>query len=287
MSHIYTPLRYPGGKAKLAPFIKSIFEHNALCDADYVEPYAGGAGIGLSLLFTDYSRHIYLNDISYPLYCLWDAILKDTEYLTRRIWNVKVTFTTWKRQKRILRAPQQYAPEEVGFAFFFLNRTNRSGIVNGGMIGGKHQTGPWKIDARFGKAELVRRIEAIAEYRGRISIHNMDAMHFMQIVARKLPAKSFLYLDPPYYAKGSRLYTDYYHPDDHRQIAEYIQTAARQPWVVTYDSTKEIARLYSGRRSRTYDLNYSASTHRKGTEVMFFSDCLKIPTAGISAHKEN
>lgn len=283
MNNIYTPLRYPGGKAKLAPFIKIVFELNGLYDAHYVEPYAGGAGIGLSLLFSEYSSHIYLNDISHPLYCLWCAILKNTEYLTRRIWNVRVSSSTWRTQKRILSSPHEHAPCEVGFAFFFLNRTNRSGIVNGGMIGGTEQAGPWKIDARFYKAELIRRIEAIADYRDKITIHNMDAIDFMQMVTRKLPTKSFMYLDPPYYAKGSRLYTDYYRPDDHRHIAEYIQTAVRQPWIVTYDNTNEIARLYSGRRNRAYALNYSASTHRKGTELMFFSDGLMIPRVGIIA----
>lgn len=277
MSYIYTPLRYPGGKTKLAPFIKTVFEENGFCDAHYVEPYAGGAGIGLSLMFTEYARHIYLNDISYPLYCLWNTILKNTEYLTRRISNVRVTPTTWRRQKRILKSPHEHAPSEVGFAFFFLNRTNRSGIVTGGMIGGNDQTGKWKIDARFGKPELIRRIEAIAEYRDRISIDNMDAIAFMKMVTRKLPPKSFIYLDPPYYAKGSRLYTDYYRHDDHKRIAEYIQNAVTQPWIVTYDNIKEIALLYSGRRSRTYDLNYSACTHRKGTELMLFCDSLSMP----------
>ena len=281
MSYVYAPLRYPGGKAKLAPFIKTVFEENGLCDGHYVEAYAGGAGIGLSLLFTEYSRHIYLNDISYPLYCLWDTILNNTAYLTRRISNVRVTPRTWRRQRRILKSPHEHAPWEVGFAFLFLNRTNRSGIVNGGMIGGGDQTGKWKIDARFGRPELIRRIKAIAEYRDRISIHNMDAMAFMQMLTRKLPTKSFIYLDPPYYAKGSRLYTDYYRHDDHRRIAEYIQTAVTQPWIVTYDNVQEIALLYSGRRRLTYDLNYSASTHRKGTELMLFSDALRIPKGGI------
>jgi len=281
MSYLYTPLRYPGGKAKLAPFIKAVLEENRLCDAHYVEPYAGGAGIGLSLLFTEYSRHIYLNDISYPLYCLWDTILNRTEYLIRRISNARVTPTTWRCHKRILKSPHEHAPWEIGFAFFFLNRTNRSGILNGGMIGGNNQSGEWKIDARFGKSGLIRRIEAIAEYRDRISIHNMDAMDFMRIVTRKLPPKSFIYLDPPYYAKGSRLYTDYYSHDDHRKIAQYIQTNVTQPWIVTYDNVQEIALLYSGRRNLTYELNYSANTRWKGTELMIFCDSLSIPKCGI------
>jgi len=281
MSYVYAPLRYPGGKAKLAPFIKGVLEENRLCDGHYVEPYAGGAGIGLSLLLTEYSRHVYLNDISYPLYCFWDTVLNDTEYLTRRVANVKVTPPTWRRQKSILKSPREHAPREVGFAFLFLNRTNRSGIVNGGMIGGNSQAGKWKIDARFGRAELIRRIEAIAAYRDRISIYNMDAMAFMQTVTRRVPAKSFIYLDPPYYAKGSRLYTDYYQHDDHKRIAKYVQTHVTQPWVVTYDNVDEIALLYSGRRSLTYDLNYSASTHRRGTELMLFCDSLKIPRGGI------
>lgn len=281
MSYVYAPLRYPGGKSKLSPFIKAIFEDNGLCDGHYVEAYAGGAGIGLSLLFTEYSRHIYLNDISYPLYCFWDTILNNTDYLTRRISTVRVTPITWRRQRRILKSPREHAPWEVGFAFLFMNRTNRSGIVNGGMIGGADQTGKWKIDARFGRLALIRRIESIAEYRDRISIHNMDAMAFMQMLTPKLPTKSFIYLDPPYYVKGSRLYIDYYRHDDHKRIAEYIQTAVPHPWIVTYDNVQEIALLYSGRRRLTYDLNYSASTHRKGTELMIFSDTLRIPKGGI------
>lgn len=277
MSYLYTPLRYPGGKAKLAPYIKAVFEKNGICDAHYVEPYAGGAGIGLSLLFTEYSRHIYLNDLSYSLYCLWDSILNNTEYLIRRISNVRVTPTTWRRQKQILKLPYEHTHSEVGFAFFFLNRTNRSGIITGGMIGGKNQTGRWKIDARFGKRELIRRIEYIARYRDRISIYNMDAMAFLKMITRKLPSKSFIYLDPPYYVKGSRLYPDFYRNDDHKHIAEYVQNEVTQPWIITYDNIKEIAMLYSDRRSLTYDLNYSASSHRKGTELMLFSDSLNIP----------
>lgn len=277
MSYVYTLLRYPGGKAKLSPFIKSVIEENSLCDGCYVEPYAGGGGTALALLFTEYSRRIYLNDISYPLYCLWNAVLNSTEYLIRRISGVRLSPVTWARQKCILRSPHEYSPDQVGFAFLFLNRTNRSGIINGGMIGGKNQTGKWKLDARFTRSELIRRVEAIAEYRNRISIYNMDAMVFMKRIVRRLPANSLIYLDPPYYMKGSRLYPDFYEHDDHARIASYVQETVRQPWIVTYDNVSEIVRLYSRRQRLTYNLNYSASTHRKGTELMFFSDSLKLP----------
>lgn len=281
MSYMYSPLRYPGGKARLIPFIRSIFEYNGLCDAHYVEPYAGGAGIGLSLLLTEYSRHIYLNDLSYPLTCAWEAILNDTEYMTRRVASVRVTPNTWKRQRQILAAPDNHEPAEVGFAFFFLNRTNRSGIINGGMIGGNDQTGRWKIDARFGRDELIRRIEQIAEYRDRISIFNMDAIEFLKHISQKLPPKAFIYLDPPYYMKGSRLYTDYYRPEDHTTIAEYVQNSLWMPWIVTYDNAKEIAKLYSARRTFLYNLNYSACAHRKACELLIPCDLLRFPKEGV------
>lgn len=281
MSCIYTPLRYPGGKAKLAPFIKAVLEKNGLCDAHYVEPYAGGAGVGLSLLFTDYARHIYLNDISYPIYCFWDTVLNNVEYIARRIHDVRVTPVSWRKQKCILTSHKEHAPCEVGFALFFMNRTNRSGILNGGMIGGNDQSGKWKIDARFSRAALIKRIENIAEYRDRITIQNMDAMAFMQMMIRKLPRRSFIYLDPPYYENGSRLYTDYYQHADHECIAKYMHTGVSQPWIVTYDNVGEIRKLYSERRTVIFSLNYSANSHRKGTEVMVFCDSLKIPNGMV------
>ncbi|MFH1975617.1 MAG: DNA adenine methylase [Pseudomonadota bacterium] len=277
MKTVYTPLRYPGGKARLSSYFKALLRENSLLDSHYVEPYAGGAGIALSLLMTDYCSHIHLNDISYPLFCFWKTALTDHEYLCKHIKDTSVSPSSWDRQKAILKRPKLHSASEIGYAFFFLNRTNRSGIQNAGMIGGRKQSGIWQIDARFNKPELIRRIECIAEHRNRISIYNLDAADFIKSTISKLPKKSLVYFDPPYYVKGRRLYADYYAHDDHAAISNNVQSGLKHPWVVTYDNHPSIIDLYCDRRRFIYNLGYSAHTHRVGTEVMFFSDQITIP----------
>jgi len=277
MNTIYTPLRYPGGKARLSPYFKALLRENAMLDSHYVEPYAGGAGIALSLLMTEYCSHIHLNDISYPLFCFWDTVLRDPEYLCRRIRDARITTESWDRQKAILRRSKLHTNAEVGYSFLFLNRTNRSGIQNGGMIGGRNQDGKWKLDARFNKKELISRIERISEHRNRISVYNLDAVKFLETTISNLARKTLVYFDPPYYINGRRLYIDYYFHDDHAIISKYVQTNLKHPWVVTYDNHPSILSLYGERRRFVYNLNYSAHSYRVGTEVMVFSDHITIP----------
>src|ERR1035438_7770749 len=145
----FTPLRYPGGKAKLASYVKSLMKENRLLDGEYVEPYAGGAAIALELLFHEYVSRIHINDISKPVYAFWRSILRRTDDFCRRVRNTSLTVAAWDKQKYALQNPRDHDDLDLGFAMFFLNRTNRSGILNGGIIGGRDQTGPWKIDARY------------------------------------------------------------------------------------------------------------------------------------------
>jgi DNA adenine methylase len=167
--------------------------------------------------------------------------------------------------------------EETGFAFFYLNRTNRSGIINGGPIGGYEQDGGWKIDARFNKSELIRRIQRIAEYRHRIKLYNMDAAKFIESIVPSLPHCSLIYLDPPYYHKGQRLYDNYYVHGDHEKIAHLIQEMHGPEWLVSYDAVPEIDKMYSERRKTSYTLNYSAGKQYEGVEVMIYKDSLRLP----------
>jgi len=281
----YSPLRYPGGKGQLAGFFKKLLRGNGLCGGQYAEPYAGGAGVGLALLMTEHTSHIHLNDSSFPLYCFWRSVIESPEDFCRRVVDTPVTPRVWQEQKRLLARPGDRDYIDIGFAFFFLNRTSRSGVLNGGMIGGKEQHGPWKIDARFGKPGLIRRIERISDYAGRISLYNMDAQRFLVEVVPVLPAKTLLYLDPPYFEKGQRLYDNSYGPGDHSAIAELLQTHVSHPWIVTYDDCEQIRALYANRRGLAYVLNYSAQSHRVGREVMFLADCLRLSEAapGLSA----
>ena len=274
----YTPLRYPGGKAKLVCFTKSVIEDNGLNDGTYVEPYAGGAAIALELLFHEYVSEIYINDISRPIFAFWKSTLDHTEELLRFIHDTPLTVRSWDKQKQILTHQADQDDLSLGFAMFFLNRTNRSGILNGGIIGGRDQTGPWKIDARFNKRELSFRIESIAKLRRRIHLSQMDALTFLRSNKRKWPATTLIYLDPPYYRKGKDLYLDYYSHGDHEKVASTItKTIRRQKWMVSYDDAKPIRQIYSSYRHLAYRIGYSAREARAGQEIMFFCDHLKIP----------
>jgi DNA adenine methylase len=274
----FTPLRYPGGKAKLAAYVKSLMKQNRLLDGEYVEPYAGGAAIALELLFHEYASCIHINDVSKPVHAFWKSVLSHTEEFCRLVINTPLTVVEWDKQKQILDKPTGQSVVGLGFATFFLNRTNRSGILNGGIIGGRDQTGPWKIDARFNTRELVRRIESIARMSGRIRLTRQDALKFLKAGVSRWPKETLIYLDPPYYAKGRDLYYDYYEEKDHVSVAEFVTSAiTQQRWIVSYDNVKPIRDLYVDSRHVVYDIGYSARKATQGSEVMFFCDGLQVP----------
>jgi DNA adenine methylase len=275
----FTPLRYPGGKAKLAGFVKAVIEANGLHDGEYVEPYAGGAGVAIELLLHEYVQHIHINDISRPIFAFWHCVLEQTDELTRLVAKTPLTMHSWRRQKKILMNQEDYDDLELGFATFFLNRTNRSGLLNGGVIGGRDQTGPWRIDARFNRVDLIARIEAIARLRRRISLSCRDAMDYLEDVLNDVSATSLIYLDPPYYRKGKDLYFDYYTHDDHVQVAAVVKKRLKnRHWMVSYDDSEEIRGLYAPFQSITYEVGYSARDVRRGSEVMFFAPGLRVPS---------
>jgi DNA adenine methylase len=275
----FSPLRYPGGKGRLSPFVQSIFEENKLLDGHYVEPYAGGAEVGLSLLLLEYASHIYINDISKPVYLFWKAVLNDTDTLCRRVSDKKVTPEEWKRQRNVLCNFRDHSRVAVAFATFFLNRTNRSGIIHsGGMIGGNDQTGEWKLDARYNKRELISRIEAIASYSNRIRVFNKDAEVFLRSLLPKLPSQTLVFLDPPYFQQGHSLYENHYQPEDHVRLAGTVRKNLRRNWIISYDNRPQIRKAYRGCHKLVYSLPYSAARRYEGSEIMFFSDSLTVPS---------
>jgi DNA adenine methylase len=272
-----SPLRYPGGKGKLAKFIKLVFEANNLFDGHYVEPYAGGAGVAFALLFEEYASHIHINDLNKSIYTFWHVALNETENLCRMIHDTPVNMNEWERQKEIQDHPQEYSLLNLAFSTFFLNRTNRSGIIRGGVIGGRNQNGKWKIDARYNKKDLVYRIEKIAGYKERISLYNLDASGFIKSVLPALPMLSLVYLDPPYYVKGAGLYENHYCHDDHESVASIVTSKIKQMWIVSYDNTPAIRKFYKDYRQLDYGLHYSAADRYQGSEVMIFCNQLSVP----------
>ncbi len=167
---------------------------------------------------------------------------------------------------------------KLGFATFFLNRTNVSGILNGGPIGNINQTGTYKIGCRFNKKVLIERIRKIAEHKGKIHVKCLDAIDLVKKIKPQVKnGNSIFYFDPPYYLKGESLYMNHYEKDDHRAVGEAIKNIKGIQWIVSYDDHPELRKIYSGFRRKTHELIHSARGPRIGKEIIFFSPELEIP----------
>lgn len=274
-----SPLRYPGGKSKLSPLIIELIKFNGIEGCHYVEPYVGGGGVALRLLERNMVERVHLNDLNYPVSCFWHSLVNESDSFIKKLDRCVVSVNAWERHKKIVARPHLHSKLEVGFSFFFINRVSRSGIINGGVIGGYNQSGKWKIDARFNKDTLKRRIEFVASNKNRISISNMDACEFVESLSSEVVVNSLLYLDPPYYEKGQRLYDNFYGHSDHEVVRDSVSKLKGVKWLVSYDNNPEIVDLYAGFKKRVYDLRYSAAKNYSGSEVMFFSDSLMVPDA--------
>ena len=273
----YSPLRYPGGKGKLSKFMAAVVRANGLSDGRYIEPYAGGAGIAWELLITGVVRRVLINDISPRVFAFWTSVLSHTDELCRRIRDVPLSVEEWDRQKHIFCRPEDASTLDLGVSCFYLNRTNRSGILNGGLIGGRNQHGKWRMDARFNREDLVRRIRKIAECRGRIEVTCSDAVALLREKSGGFGEKDLIYIDPPYFEKGRLLYYDAYRPDDHVEVAELLSDLKCPRWVVSYDDVEAIRRLYAFAPGVQYTIGYSARRSVRGHEVMFFSKGMTVP----------
>lgn len=273
-----TPLRYPGGKARLRPYVERLIRQNGLYDAHYVEPFCGGAGIAIELLLSYVVSSIHLNDFDRAVYAFWHSAVQRTDDLCDLIESLPCTMETWHQQRLIYKSRDTADLLDLGFATFFLNRTNRSGILEAGVIGGKNQDGKWKLDARYNRIDLVSRIRAIGALRSRIKLYNLDAKEFLSTVQPMLPRKSLVYLDPPYVEKGPGLYLNSYTEEDHRSLASWVREHLRAPWMVSYDDHPLIRECYGERTEAEMNFPYSAyGNARRGTELIYFSEQLAPP----------
>ena len=275
MAKSLSPLRYPGGKSKIYKKVRNLIVANGYEDRTYVEPFAGGFGIGISLLYEGVVNTAILNDYDSHIYHFWYSVLNDTENLLRLISDTPITIEEREKQK------QNYQDTDSGslidgFATLFLNRVNFSGVIKGGPIGGFAQAGKYKIDCRFNKANIIRKIETIAKYKGKIKLYNKDAEYLIKMSLMKMKVPMFLNIDPPYVIKGSQLYTNFFTERDHinlqRVISKYL--GEKFPWIITYDDCFLIRALYECFYIEEYGIMHNAGGSVQGKEIVISN----IPT---------
>ena len=271
-----SPLRYPGGKALMTPFLVDLFRENGLQHILYAEPYAGGAGAAINLLLNGYVNEIIINDANIGIYSFWSALVTESDRFIQTINSIPVTLSEWYKQREILQKSTKPS-FELGVATFFMSRTNRSGVLFGGALGGsaeeKQRNAKYKIDCRFNKQNLIQRLEIIAENRTRIRVTNEDALCLL----KQLDNNVFVYLDPPYYVKGKSLYMNHYTDRDHEELAQYLQNGAYFNWVLSYDDVPQIRKMYANYDLYRFPLKYTVSKKQIGYELLTHSSNLQFP----------
>lgn len=273
----YSPLRYPGGKGKLTEFMKYIIDQLGHRGGTYIEPFAGGAGIAIELLLRGIVSRIVINDYDKGIWSFWKAILTETDRFIAELAVVPLTMEEWNRQRNICLMRNNKYSFELGFAIFYMNRTNRSGIIKGGVIGGIDQCGLWQMDARFNREALIQRIRNIAERKADIKLYNKDINSFIMRYIPMYEENAFVYFDPPYFKKGKQLYMNYFQYEDHVRIEKSIRDYVECDWIITYDDIPEIKNIYRTYPMCLYDLNYSVSSKCKASELMIFKEGIEIP----------
>lgn len=267
-----SPLRYPGGKAKLYSQTIELLKINKLQKTTYIEPFAGGCGLALLLLKNNKVNNLILNDIDRSIFAFWDSVLNRTEELCSLIKNTEITLAEREKQKEIQLKKDSVDILELGFSTFFLNRVNHSGIIKGGPIGGISQNGKYKLDCRFNKTNLIKQIREIATYKDKIKFYNLDVLDFIKNILSTVSSDSFVFLDPPYYKKGPGLYVNFYKHENHEELAKVVESNLKQNWIVTYDNVEPIKQMYKSFRQKEFDITYTLQTKGKGKEVMIFSN---------------
>ena len=276
----YSPLRYPGGKNKIYKYVKYLVDSNEI--DTYIEPFCGGAGVALKLLLNNDVKKIMLNDFDRSIYAMWFSILHDTDSFIKKVREAVFTIEEWDKQHDIQKNKDNVDLLTLGFSTFYLNRTNRSGLIQAGPIGGRAQTGNYKMDCRYNTEVLIKKIKLIAKNKNRISLYNLDAIDFIKQNIRRTRG-SLTFFDPPYFVKGKQLYTNFYEHIDHIDLRDTIDKyMSKHKWILTYDFHEEIQHMYSKFEYFPYILNYSAGTSKKGMEYIFFSS--EISSAKINEY---
>ncbi len=264
-----SPMRYPGGKGFFAHSLAKMIEMNARTRV-YAEPYAGGASAALQLLADQKIDKVLLNDADPRIFAVWKCILQRNDEFVALVKNTEVSMNTWYRCREIATSGVAEDQLDLAFATYFLNRTNRSGIVLGaGPIGGYEQAGNWSLDARYSKETMIDRIKWIGSQAQKINITSMDGLKFIQNCHAVYEKDAlFLFVDPPYVAAGSRLYMNGMDEAAHKALAEQFKKMRESRWALTYDDCELIRSLYQEFEITSLSVVYSLQKKRRANEVL-------------------
>lgn len=267
---VLSPLRYPGGKRRLVPYVAAALAANDLRPDVFVEPFAGGASVALELLATDEVQSIGLAELDPYVASFWETVFFDTDWLCRQVASIEVSLDAWRRMK----SGRFRSRRSQALACLYLNRTSFNGTLHprAGPIGGMSQSSGYPIDCRFPRERLVRRIRMCAQFADRVAfIRHEDALGAVAYARRRLRGKSlFYYFDPPFWAKSSFLYRHAFTHQDHQRLATAVRYL-REPYLLSYDPAPEVRELYAGRSEltvETVELLYTATQRTAESELV-------------------
>lgn len=258
----------------MAPFLRHVIEAQRTRPVFYAEPFAGGAGAAMQLLSDGVVEHVALNDLNGGITSFWRAVFEENDRLAEAVRTAELSLGMWHQQREI-QLDAQADPFERGFATFYLNRTNRSGILGGRPIGGLEQTGTWKLDARFNKADLVARIRHLSSFRDRVTVTQNEGRLFLDALDGDRTEK-MIYVDPPYLKQGEDLYLANMLYRDHVNLARTL-LRLKSPWLLTYDRDDRIPeQFYPGLACAAFSISHTAAIQHLGKEYLVVPEHVRV-----------
>ena len=289
---LISPLRYPGSKRRLVGYIEQAILLNDLKPKLFIEPFVGGASVALQLMQDDLVEKVILMDIDPLVASFWRTVFFDTDWLIEQIETIDVTLENWYWFKEFVpETTRQYA-----LKCLFINRTSFSGIMEGraGPLGGRQQLSEYKIDCRFPRETLIKRVRQAAIHKDRIlAIWDCSWDEGLQRIREKqrigsLPDKNlFFYMDPPFFEKADALYRFHFQQQDHFELRNFL-LKLRDSWILSYDAAPHVETLYgdaiksgtNGTKKHNVELIYSTGimTGRKPTKEVIISNLNDLPS---------
>ncbi len=275
-----TPLRYPGGKTWLLDYVKEFLKFHRLEPIALVEPYAGSASISIGLLRVGLVQEAFISEKDPLIVAFWNAVLENNDELIEYVSTLEISMDTWFSSKKYLSydSAEKYSTIELAGAFLFFNRTNYSGIIKGGPLGGKRQESSYKLDCRFNRKRIMEKIRNLQGLEGRLHVSESDGIDFMEKMAMNGPEEMIFYIDPPYYGAGKNLYRYYFTDKEHEELSAFL-TTLELPWLLSYDDAEFIKALYKKKTKFPVYTDYQSGYLKKDVKELLISNYIIPPIA--------